>query len=111
MPDYELHGVSYAGTTTADWDAPRQHDFDTDDLSTIDDHFLLSATGFPPEDFGDLQLPVVGPDGDLNLHALETAYAGGHSVEAVEGIDDQTVGQAKGILQSLAEREFDHHIG
>lgn len=110
MSDYEVHSVSYSDTTTDDWDAPRESDFDTDDISTIADHFLLSSSGFPPESFGDLQLPVVGPDGALNLNALETAYAGGHSVEAIDDIDGQTVGQVKGILQHLANQEFDHRI-
>lgn len=110
MGDYEIHAVSYDDTTTRDWDAPREHDFDTDDLAVIDDHFLLSESGFPPTEFADLRIPLVDSDGNLNLDALETAYAGGHSVEAVEDIDDQTRGQARGIIQSLAETAFDHHI-
>ncbi len=110
MVDYEVHTISYSDTTTGDWTAPQEEDFDTDDLGDIDDHFLLSESGFPPENFTDLQIPVVDPDGNLNHNALETAYAGGHSVEAVDGLDDQTVGQVKGMLQNLAESEFDHHI-
>ncbi|MBX0294387.1 hypothetical protein [Haloarcula nitratireducens] len=111
MSSYEAHSVSYSGTTESDWSAPSESDFETDDLSTIDDHYLLSSSGFPPEDFGDLQIPVVDPDGNLNLNALQTAYSGGHSVEAVDGIDSDTVGQVKGIIQRLASEEFDHEIG
>lgn len=111
MTDYEVHSVAYDGTTTEEWDAPQKSDFDTDDLSEIDDHFLLSESGFPPEDFTDLQIPLVGPEDDLNLNALQTAYSGAHSVEQVDDADGQTVGQAKGIIQSLAEDEFDHEIG
>lgn len=110
MGSYELHSISYDGTTTDEWSAPRESDFDTDDLATIDDHYLLSSSGFPPDRFADLNIPVVDPSGDLNLNALETAYAGGHSVEAMDGIDDRTVGQVKGVIQSLANREFDHEI-
>lgn len=110
MTDYEMHEVSYSGTTTDDWSAPQQGDFDTDDRSEIADHFLLSESGFPPDAFGDLRLPVVDPDGNLNLNALETAYAGGHSVEAVDDIDDETVEAVQDTIESLAEEEFDHEI-
>ena len=110
MVDYEVHSISYDDATTEDWSAPNEQDFDTDELSAIDDHFLLSETGFPPDNFTDLEIPVVDVDGNLNLNALETAYAGGHSVEAIDGIDDQTVGEVKDTIQSLAESEFDHHI-
>ncbi|MBV0922738.1 hypothetical protein KTS45_00855 [Halomicroarcula limicola] len=111
MSSYEAHSVSYSGTTEADWSAPSESDFETDDLSTVDDHYLLSSSGFPPEEFSDLQIPVVDPDGSLNLNALQTAYSGGHSVEAVDGIDGETVGQVKGIIQRLASEGFDHEIG
>jgi hypothetical protein len=110
MTDYEIHAVSYSGTTTEDWDAPRESDFDADDLSVVDDHFLLSESGFPPERFADLNVPVVDADGRLNLNALRTAYAGGHSVAAVEDLDDQKVGQVKGVIQQLAEHEFGQRI-
>ncbi|WP_435332865.1 hypothetical protein [Haloarchaeobius sp. TZWWS8] len=111
MSQYEVHSVEYSATTTDDWSAPAESEFDTDDLCEIADHFLLSSSGFPPEDFGDLSIPLVDAEGRLNLNALETAYAGGHSVEQVEDIDDETVGQAKGIIQSLASEAFDHDIG
>jgi hypothetical protein len=68
--DYERHEPDYSGTTTAEWDAPRESDFETDDLSEIADHFVLSASGFPPVAFSDLKLPVVDPDGNLNENAL-----------------------------------------
>lgn len=110
MTDYEMHEPKYDGTTTDEWDAPREHDFDTDDLSEIDDHFVLSSSGFAPDDFADLKLPVVDSEGNLNLNALETAYGGAHSVEAVEGIDDDAVGSVKSLLQQLASEEFDHDI-
>lgn len=111
MPDYAVHAVEYDDTTREDWSAPAASDFETNDLGEIDDHFLLSSSGFPPENYGDLQLPLVDPAGTLNLHALEAAYAGGHSVETVDGIDDETVGEAKGLIQRLASDAFDHEIG
>ena len=110
MPDYVHHEPDYSGTTESDWDAPQLEDFGTDDLSEVDEHFLLSASGFPPENFGDLALPVVEPGGDLNLNALETAHGGAHGVDAVEGIDDDTVDTVRETIEDLASSEFDHEI-
>ena len=110
MPAYEVHEPDFSGTTESDWDAPRMEDFGTDDLSSIDDRFLVTTSGFPPENFGDLALPVVQPDGDLNLNALETAHGGAHGVGALEGIDDDTAGSIRDLLEDLAASEFDHEI-
>ncbi|WP_254542767.1 hypothetical protein [Halomarina pelagica] len=111
MTDYEVHEPDYSGTTTEEWSAPREGDFDTDDLSAIDDHFVLSASGFPPDDFTDLKLPVVDPDGDLNENALQTAHGGAHSVEAIDGIDDDTRRDVKDLLEDLSREEFGDGIG
>ena len=58
MPEYDLHDPDSSGRTESEWDAPRMENFETDDLPSIDDHFLLTPSGFPPEDFGDLALPI-----------------------------------------------------
>ncbi|QLG63782.1 hypothetical protein [Halorarum salinum] len=111
MTEYELHEPEYSGTTAEGWDAPQAEDFDTDDLSEIDDRFLLSSSGFPPDDFTDLKLPVVGPDGNLNENALQAAHGGAHSVEAVDDLDDDTEGNVKDLLEELSREEFDADIG
>lgn len=111
MTKYEMHQPEYSGTTTEDWDAPQQADFDTDDLSQIDDHFILSSSGFPPENFTDLKLPVVDPDGDLNVNALQAAHGGSHSVDAIDDIDDDTKQAVKDLLEELSRGEFDEDIG
>lgn len=109
--DYDLHEPTYSDATTAEWSAPQLADFDTDDLGAVADHFLLSASGFPPEHFGDLKLPVVDPDGALNLNALQTAHGGGHSVASIEGLDEETGAAARDLIEDLAERAFDETIG
>lgn len=107
MTEYSVHEPAYDGTTDEEWDAPQENDFDTDDLSEIAEHFVLSTSGFDdPENYRDLKLPVVGPDGKLNANALRTAHSGGHGVEQVEDIDDDTKGEAKDVLEDLAD-EFD----
>ncbi|WP_224333182.1 hypothetical protein [Haloprofundus halobius] len=107
MTDYELHEPDFSGTTEAEWDAPQKEDFDTDDLSEIADHFLLSASGFPPEKFTDLKLPVVDPDGNLNKRALQTAKSGGHGVGAIDDIDEETREDVEDLVDELAAENFE----
>ena len=109
MTDYKLHAPRYSGRTTEDWNAPQMEDFDTDDLSEIDGHFLLSASGFPPDKFTDLKLPVVDPDGNLNENALEAAHGGAHSVEAIDDLDEDTKQDVKDLLEDLSQSEFDEN--
>lgn len=88
----------------AEWDAPNLEDFGEDpDLGGVDDHFLLSSTGFPPENFGDLDLPVVTPDGALNLNALANAKA---RVSQVEGLSSDKEQQVVNMINSLADEHF-----
>jgi hypothetical protein len=72
---------------------------------------VLSASGFPPTNFTDLQLPVVDPGGNLDPNALETAHGGAHGVESIEDIDEGTKGDVKDRLEALASEEFDHGLG
>ncbi len=107
MTDYELHEPEFSGTTEEEWDAPQENDFDTDDLSEIADHFLLSTSGFPPENFTDLKLPVVDPDGNLNKRALQTAKSGGHGVGAIDDIDEETKSDTEDLVDELANENFE----
>lgn len=110
MVDYEVHEPEFEGTTTEEWDRPQLNDFDTDDLSEVADHFVLSSSGFPPDAFEDLKLPVVDPEGNLNRNALQVAK-GGHGVEAVEGIDDETESEVEDLIDRLANEHFDADFG
>lgn len=111
MTDYELHEPECSDTTTDDWEAPQQADFDTDDLGEIADHFVLPASRFPPENFTDLRLPVVDPDGNLNENALRTARGGAHSVEAIDDVDEETEEEVRDLLEDLSREEFGEGIG
>lgn len=106
MPSYEAHEPSYDDTTTDDWDSPQENDFDTDDLGDVAEHFVLSSSGFPPENYGDLSIPVVDPDGRLNRNALQTARRTGHGIDSVDDLDDDVAAEAKEIVDRLVEREF-----
>ncbi|WP_390289615.1 hypothetical protein [Haloarchaeobius amylolyticus] len=107
MTDYAMHEPEFSGTTTEEWDEPRLEDFDTDDLSEVADHFLLSASGFPPENFTDLKLPVVDPDGNLNRNALQTVKSGGHGVGAVDDIDEDKQDSVEELIDELANEGFE----
>ena len=124
MTDYEMHEPDFSGTATEEWDEPQLEDFDiseqssdgqrdsdesrqTDDLSEVADHFILSESGFPPENFTDLKLPVVDPDGNLNKNALQTAKSGGHGVGAVEDLDDEKQAEIEDMIDELANEHFD----
>lgn len=107
MTDYDMHEPEFSGTTTDDWDDPQLEDFDTDDLGEVADHFVLSASGFPPENFTDLKLPVVEPSGELNENALQTAKSGGHGVDAVDDIDEDTKEDVEDLIDELANENFE----
>ncbi|ELZ06955.1 hypothetical protein [Natrialba aegyptia] len=107
MTEYELHDPEFSGTTTDEWSEPQLEDFETDDLGDVADHFLLSATGFPPANFTDLKLPVVDPSGKLNRNALQTAKSGGHGVGAVSDLDDDVQAETESLLDDLANDHFD----
>jgi hypothetical protein len=101
---YQLHDPTYSGTTDERSDTQLDlNDFETDDLSAIGDHYLLSGSGFPPESFTDLALPVVDPDGSLNRTRLSSAKAG---VSQLEGISEEIAENAVGKIDHLAEEEF-----
>lgn len=107
VTDYESHEPDFSGTTTEEWSEPQLEDFDTDDLSEVADHFLLSASGFPPENFTDLKLPVVDPDGNLNRNALRTAKSGGRGVGAIDDLDDDTRDEVEDTIDNLANEHFE----
>lgn len=107
MTDYELHEPDFSDTTTEEWDEPQLEDFDSNDLSEVADHFILSASGFPPQNFTDLRLPVVDPDGNLSKNALQTAKSGGHGVGAVEDLDDDKRSEIEDMIDDLANEHFE----
>lgn len=106
LMEYNMHSPDWSGKSEGDWSAPDMEDFDTDDLSEIGKHFLISSSGFPPENFGDLKLPVVTPSGDLSLSALR-AVKGGRGVSAVEGLNDDMESRIVSWVNKTAKKEFD----
>lgn len=107
---YEMHEVEFDGVTTEEWSPVSMDDFETDDLEEIAKHFMVSTSGFPPENYRDLKVPVVDPEGNLNLNALQSVK-GGMSPSAAEGLGsglDEKLGE---YINQLAEDEFDKNWG
>lgn len=105
LQETEVHRPDFSGTTTSDWSKPNLEDFGEDpDMSEVADHFLVSVAGFPPENYGELKLPVVEPNGDLNLNALQNAKARASQTDGLSGDDLE---RAVSIINSLANEEFD----
>lgn len=98
-----VHEPDFSGTTESDWSSPDLEDFDTDDLSEVDDYFIAVETEFPPENFSELKLPVVEPNGDLNVNALRNAKA---RLSQTEGLSDEDRDRAETIINNLAEDNF-----
>lgn len=108
MTDYDIHRPSFSGTTTDDWEFPTEQDFATDDLSTVADHFLLSASGFDdPDEFEDLQLPVVNSQGYLSINGLWAAQNGPYSVERITDIGPETKAEVLDLIDDLGTENFD----
>jgi len=105
LVSYSYHTPSYSGTTTAEWSRPDMKDFDTDSLEELDDHFFLSASGFPPDKYTDLSVPVVEPDGQLSLGGLRAAISG-HGWQAVDGLDEEVGHKVDRWCMKKAEEEF-----
>lgn len=104
LAQHAVHEPEFSDSADREWNAPDMEDFDTDDLSEIDDHFIVSKSGFPPEKFSDLALPVVEPDGTLNLNALQNAKARAGQVEGLSGDD---LGRVESIINRLANENFE----
>lgn len=108
-----VHEPDYSGETETEWSKPDFEDFkepynlsdddsfgdlDSEMRSAIAEHFLVSMSGFPPDSFGDLKLPVVEPDGQLNLNGVESAM---QMDSQVDGISDEQLSRVESILEDL----------
>ena len=109
MTDYTLHVPSIRGTTTDAPDMPYQEgEFPMDDFADIDDYFLLSTSGIPPEEFDDLYLPVAHLDQRLSLPLLRRAL---QEIDTLEGLDPERKQETINMIHDLGECFPDEGIG
>lgn len=88
-----------------DVEADGWDDLTEEQRQNVADHFLVSKSGsFPPENYGELALPVVEVDGTLNLNALQNAKARAGQVEGVSSDDEDELNSK---INNLAESNFD----
>jgi len=109
------HEVSYQGVLEEDWSAPNLDDFPPEYTDAqgnpkwdlVDDHFLYSENGFPPNKYTDLKFPVVSPTGMLNLSALRAAKSRAPQAD----IPEEDITRIQSMANELANREFDKDWG
>jgi hypothetical protein len=104
MMGADIHEPEFDGTTMKDWSSPDMEDFNTEDMSELDNHFLVSTSGFPPENFGDLKLPVVEPNGELSLSALQNAKA---RANQVDGLSGEELDEVMSMITMMANDNFE----
>jgi hypothetical protein len=101
MTEYTLHVPSIRGATKESPELPyREGDFPMDNISDLDDYFLLSTSGIPPEDFDDLHLPVAHVDQRLSLPLLQRAL---EQIETLDDIDVETKTETIDMIHDLGE--------
>jgi hypothetical protein len=124
LAEYEMHEVEFEGSHEDEWNRPNLEDFveamDIDeDISEYDDltrqaqedvasAFLISASGFPADDYGDLKLPVVEPNGELSVNAL-AAVKGGRGASEVDGLSEEMESDIIDYVNQLAEQKFNRN--
>lgn len=101
----EYPGIEYSDTTTGEWNEPDLEDYgygsEWDQMTErekrdVASHYLANTGGsYPPEDFGDLKLPIVEPDGDLSKHAVDNSDA---RLNQVHGLSDE---ERKGVQKEI----------
>ncbi|UBF23162.1 prohead protease [Haloarcula tailed virus 2] len=109
--DISVHTPEFTDTREAPWNEPSLEDFsdeswedmDSDMQGSVADHYLVSKTGFPPENFGDLALPVVDSDGNLVLNALQNAKA---RAGQVSGLSGDALSRVENTIDRLANENF-----
>jgi hypothetical protein len=112
LQDMDIHRPEFRATDERDWNSPNLEDFTDESWEDLSDseknavgrHFLISKSGFPAENYTDLALPVVEPDGTLNLNALQNAKA---RVSQVSGIDEDEIQRVSKMINNLANGNFE----
>lgn len=114
-----VHTPDFSGTTESSWEKPSFGDFkgpynlnddetwsdlDGDMRSAIAEHYFVSVSGFPPDEFGDLKLPAVEPSGELNLNALDSVMK---MASQTDGVSSDQVSSIKSSAKRMAEDNFD----
>ena len=116
MGYYDVHDPEWTDTAERGGRQPEESDYATEGGDRItdeerreaSDHILLSKSGFPPEEFGDLKVPVVDENSSLSLQLLEE---GREAVGRMDDLEDDTREQARQTIDRLASEQFEADLG
>lgn len=113
LQDIVVHRPEFESSDDREWNKPNLEDFDLegsswsdlseDEKKMVGDHFIVSKSGFPAANYGDMALPVVEPDNTLNLNALQNAKA---RADQVTGLSGDVLERAVSTINSLANDNF-----
>lgn len=95
----EIHEPTFDGATEDRWVEPDWEALADGSPDAVAGHFLLSRTGFPPDDVDDLAVPVVDEEGRLNLHALADVAVGIDDVDVDEDTEEEIVELAHELIR------------
>lgn len=103
-----VHKPDWSGTDDNDWSKPSLSEFASgswDELpserkSSIGEHFIFSMTGFPAENFSDMKLPIVRPNGTLSLSAVRNAKS---RLSQTDGLSSEQRSRVESMLDSILE--------
>jgi hypothetical protein len=104
--EYEMHDPVWTGTAYAHEE--RNGDVvetSEDRFSSVADHYLLSASGFPPDDVSDLELQVVDDELNLNRELLHSAR---RRLEQLDDLDAIPKAVVDDELTNLLDEHFEN---
>jgi len=101
-----VHEPTHSGEDDNEWNKPSLNDFtdeswedlSDDEKSSIGGHFIFSMTGFPADNFSDMKLPVVRPDGTLSMNAVRNAKA---RLSQTDGLSDDQRDRVESMLNDM----------
>ncbi|SEO22169.1 hypothetical protein SAMN04487948_101171 [Halogranum amylolyticum] len=102
---YEMHDPVWTGTAyTHDGVQRVGDDGNTERFSAVADHYLLSASGFPPEWPTDLELKIVDEEMNLNRELLRSART---RLEQLDDLDPEPKAVVDDRLTTLLAEHFE----
>jgi len=105
-----VHKPEFSGMDDAEWSKPALNDFtdeswddlSDDEKSSIGNHFIASMSGFPADNYSDMKLPIVRPDGTLSMNAVRNAKA---RLSQTDGLSSDQKDEIESMLDSLMDED------
>lgn len=102
---YEMHDPVWTGTAYTHDDAESVgSEANAERFSAVADHYLLSASGFPPERPDDLELQIVDEEMNLNRELLRSART---RLQRLDDLDPEPKAVVDDRLTTLLAEHFE----